>query len=112
MVLTLGERKFGVVIPAVREGLRREASFRAHVTGFTGDGLAFEENTVIRNLSLHGAMIYLDHSPKLQSELHVTIDSTAGPGQGNVPMRLRAYVVRIEPGPEKDQTAVGIVFTE
>lgn len=112
MVLTLGEQKFGVVIPTVREGLRREASFRARVTGFTGDGLAFEEQTIIRNLSLHGAMIYLDHSPKLQSELHVMIESATEPGKENVPMRLRAYVVRIEPGPEKDQAAVGIVFTE
>ena len=112
MVLTLGEQKFGVAIPTVREGLRREASFRARITGFTEDGLAFEEQTVIRNLSLHGAMIYLDHNPKLQSELHVMIESSLEPGKENVPMRLRAYVVRIEPGPEKDQAAVGIVFTE
>ena len=27
-------------------------------------------------------------------------------------LALRGYVVRIEPGPEKDQVGVGIVFTE
>jgi len=27
-------------------------------------------------------------------------------------MRLHGYVVRLEPGLEKDQTAVGVVFTE
>jgi len=27
-------------------------------------------------------------------------------------MNLRGYVVRIEPGPEKDLSAVGVVFTE
>jgi hypothetical protein len=59
---------------------------------------------------LHGALIYLDHSPKLQSELQVTIEN---PGNGDHADRaLRGYVVRIEPGPEKDQVGVGIVFTE
>src|SRR5579883_1690230 len=110
MVMTLGEEQTDVVIPAVREGMRREAHFRAHVTGLTQEGKAFEEETVIRDLSLHGALIYLDHSPKLQSELQVTIEN---PSNGNhIDRALRGYVVRIEPGPEKDQVGVGIVFTE
>jgi phosphoribosyl 1,2-cyclic phosphodiesterase len=110
MVMTLGEEQTDVVIPAVREGMRREAHFRAHVTGLTQEGRAFEEDTVIRDLSLHGALIYLDHSPKLQSELQVTIEN---PSNGNhIDRALRGYVVRIEPGPEKDQVGVGIVFTE
>ena len=110
MVMTLGEDQTDVVIPAVRDGLRREAHFRARVTGFTQEGKAFEEETVIRDLSLHGALIYLDHSPRLQSELQVTIEN---PENGDHSDRaLRGYVVRIEPGPEKDQVGVGIVFTE
>lgn len=110
MVMTLGEEQTDVVIPAVREGMRREAHFRAHVTGLTQEGKAFEEDTVIRDLSLQGALIYLDHSPKLQSELQVTIEN---PANGNhIDRALRGYVVRIEPGPEKDQVGVGIVFTE
>lgn len=110
MVMTLGEHQTDVVIPAVRDGLRREAHFRARVTGLTQEGKAFDQQTVIRDLSLHGALIYLDHSPKLQSELQVTIEN---PGNGShIDRALRGYVVRIEPGPEKDQVGVGIVFTE
>jgi phosphoribosyl 1,2-cyclic phosphodiesterase len=111
MVMTLGHDQTDVVIPAARNGLRREAHFRARVLGFTQEGKAFEEDTVIRDLSLHGALIYLDHSPKLQSELQVMMEN---PGDGDQKERLalRGYVVRIEPGPEKDQVGVGIVFTE
>jgi phosphoribosyl 1,2-cyclic phosphodiesterase len=111
MVMTLGHEQTDVVIPAARNGLRREAHFRARVLGFTQEGKAFEEDTVIRDLSLHGALIYLDHSPKLQSELQVMMEN---PGDGDQKQRLalRGYVVRIEPGPEKDQVGVGIVFTE
>jgi hypothetical protein len=111
MVMTLGEDHTDVVIPAGREGLRREAHFRARVLGFTQEGKAFEEETVIRDLSLHGALIYLDHSPKLQSELQVMMENP-GNGQRGERLALRGYVVRIEPGPEKDQVGVGIVFTE
>jgi phosphoribosyl 1,2-cyclic phosphodiesterase len=112
MAMTLGDDTLDVVIPAVREGLRRDANFRARVTGLTDGGLAFEEETVISDLSLHGALIYLDHSPKLQSELQVMLDNPGIGGSSDSPLRLRGYVVRIEAGAEKDRTAVGIVFTE
>ncbi len=115
MVMTLGEKNVDVVIPAVREGLRRDTHFRAKVTGLTDEGLAFEEETVIRDLSLHGALIYLDHCPRLQSELQVQLDNPGIGGAGAGPdglVRLRGYVVRIEAEAEKDRTAVGIVFTE
>jgi len=112
MVMTLGDDELDVVIPAVREGLRRDANFRARVTGLTDGGLAFEEETVISDLSLHGALIYLDHSPKLQSELQVMLDNPGIGGASDSPLRLRGYVVRIEAGADKDRTAVGIVFTE
>ena len=59
-----------------------------------------------------GALIYLNHSPRLQSELQVTMESPGDEGQNHNHLRFRGYVVRLEPGPEKDQTAVGIVFTE
>src|ERR1700675_471252 len=112
MVMTLGDANLDVVIPAVREGLRRDTHFRAMVTGFTDRGMAFEEETVIRDLSLHGALIYLDHSPKLQSELQVQLDNPGIGGAKDGPLRLRGYVVRIETEAEKDRTAVGIVFIE
>ena len=73
--------------------------------------MAFEEETVISDLSLHGALIYLDHSPKLQSELQVQLDNPGigGIGRPAAPSRLRR-ANRTEA--EKDRTAVGIVFTE
>ena len=112
MVMTLGDHDLDVEIPATREGLRRDTHFRARVTGLTDTGMAFEEDTVISDLSLHGALIYLDHSPKLQSELQVQLDNPGIDGATDGALRLRGYVVRIEPEPEKDRTAVGIVFTE
>ncbi len=112
MVMTLDKTNLDVVIPAVREGLRRDANFRARVMGLTDGGEAFEEETVISDLSLHGALIYLDHSPKLQSELQVQLDNPGIGGSSDSPLRLRGYVVRIEAGADKDRTAVGIVFTE
>src|SRR6266851_2156034 len=112
MVMTLRGKDVEVVIPAVREGLRRDAHFRARVTGFTDSGMAFEEETVIRDLSLHGALIYLDHSPRLQSELQVQLDNPGIGGTSEGPLRLRGYVVRIDTETGKDRAAVGIVFTE
>jgi phosphoribosyl 1,2-cyclic phosphodiesterase len=111
MVLTLGKERMDAVIPTEREGQTREAYFRARVIGSTQDGRAFEADTVIRDLSLHGAMIYLDHSPKLQSELQVLIENPSN-GGGAKNLSLRGTVVRIEPVPEKNQVGVGIVFTE
>ena len=76
MVMTLGQDDVDVVIPESREGLRRDAHFRAlPISGQTEAGRAFEEETVISDLTLHGALIYLDHSPKLQSELQVLLDN-------------------------------------
>jgi phosphoribosyl 1,2-cyclic phosphodiesterase len=112
MAMTLAKKNLDVMIPNMREGLRRDAHFRARVTGLTETGLEFEEETVIRDLSLHGALIYLSHSPRLQSELQVQLDSPGVGGGSDGPLRLRGYVVRIEPSIEKDRTAVGIVFTE
>ena len=80
------------------------------IAGFTQEGQAFEEETVIRDLSLHGALLYLDHSPKLQSELQVVIENRSANGSEK-DLSLRGYVVRIEPRPEKNQVGVGIVFT-
>ncbi len=112
MVMTLGQQNVDVVIPNAREGLRRDTQFRARVTGLTDGGQSFEEETVIKDLTLHGALIYLDHSPKLQSELQVQLENPGIGGTSNSPLRLRGYVVRIEAEAEKDRTAVGIVFTE
>jgi phosphoribosyl 1,2-cyclic phosphodiesterase len=111
MVITLGG--VGDVqahMPGTRTAMRREAQFRARVCGVTEGGKAFEEDTLVRDLSLQGALISLQHLPRLQSELQVLME-TPGP-DGLQTMRLRGYVVRVEVGEEQGRTAVGVVFTD
>lgn len=112
MVITLGAANEPVQahMPGSRTALRREAQFRACVTGVTAEGQKFEEETLVRDLSLQGALISLKHSPRMQSELQVSMETPTA--EGLQPMRLRGYVVRIEEGAEKGTTAVGVVFTD
>jgi len=112
MVITLGapSERVEAHMPGSRTALRREARFRARVCGVTEGGRAFEEDTVVSDLSLQGALISLKHSPRLQSELRVVMET---PGvSGAQTMELHGYVVRIDAGAEAGQTAVGVVFTD
>src|SRR5712691_8454512 len=112
MVITLGApgERVEAHMPGSRTALRREAHFRARVCGVTEGGHAFEEDTIVRDLSLQGALISLKHSPRLQSELQVTMET---PGvNGMERMQLRGYVVRIDGEAEKGHTSVGVVFTD
>lgn len=112
MVITLGApgQPVQAHLPGSRAALRREAQFRAVVSGVSSDGRSFQEETTVRDLALQGALICLKHSPRLQSELEVVIE-TAG-SNGVREMRLRGYVVRLEVGSEKGMTAVGVVFAD
>jgi len=112
MVITLGAPgdRVQAHMPGTRTALRREAQFHAKVCGVTEGGKDFEEETIVRDISLQGALISLKHLPRLQSELQVTMEA---PGADGVQaMNLRGYVVRIEAGPEKGHVAVGVVFTD
>jgi hypothetical protein len=112
MVITLGAASEPVQahMPGSRTSLRREAQFEACVTGVTAEGQRFEEDTLVRDLSIQGALIPLKHSPRMQSEVQVVMRA---PGMDGVQeMILRGYVVRIEEGAEKGTTAVGVVFTD
>jgi phosphoribosyl 1,2-cyclic phosphodiesterase len=113
MVITLGAPggRVDAHMPGTRTALRREAQFRARVSGVTEGGRPFDEETLVSDLSLQGAMISLKHSPRLQSELQVIME-TPGPNGLQAAMRLRGYVVRIDAGAEKGQSAVGVVFTD
>ena len=83
---------------------------RSQPEGFTEGGHAFEEETVVRDLALQGALISMQHCPRLQSELQITMET---PGvDGPKAMKMRGYVVRIETSEEKGHSAVGVVFTE
>jgi hypothetical protein len=113
MVITLGAPggRVDAHMPGTRTALRREAQFRARVSGVTEGGRPFDEETLVSDLSLQGAMISLRHSPRLQSELQVIME-TPGPNGLQAAMRLRGYVVHIDAGAEKGQSAVGVVFTD
>ena len=113
MVITLGAPggRVDAHMPGTRTALRREAQFRARVSGVTEGGHAFEEETLVRDLSLQGASISLKHSPRLQSELQVTMQTPGAEGLQQA-MQLRGYVVRVDAGEEKGYTAVGLVFTD
>jgi phosphoribosyl 1,2-cyclic phosphodiesterase len=112
MVITLGAvgDRVQAHMPGTRTALRREAQFRARVSGVTEGGRDFVEETVVRDLSLQGALISLKHLPRLQSELQVTMETPGADGLQS--MRLRGYVVRIDAGAEKGHSAVGVVFTD
>jgi phosphoribosyl 1,2-cyclic phosphodiesterase len=112
MVITLGAvgQPIQAHLPESRTSMRREAQFRARVSGLTGEGTRFEEDTTVRDLALQGALISLKHSPRLQSELEVIMEAHGA--EGVQQMRLRGYVVRVEAGSEKGTTAVGVVFTD
>jgi phosphoribosyl 1,2-cyclic phosphodiesterase len=112
MVITLGSpgERVEAHMSGSRTALRREAHFRVHVCGITEGGHPFEEDSIVKDLSLQGALIALKNSPRLQSELQVTMET---PGvNGMQQMRLRGYVVRIDSGAESDHTSVGVVFTD
>jgi hypothetical protein len=112
MVITLGApgQPVQAHLPGSRTASRREAQFRAVVTGLTSEGHQFQEETTVRDLSLQGALISLKHNPQLQSELEVVMET---PGSNGIKeMRLRGYVVRIETGAEGAPAAVGVVFTD
>lgn len=112
MVITLGsaDGKFEAHMPETRTAMRREAQFRARVSGITEGGHAFEEETVVRDLALQGAMISLAHCPRLQSELQVMMETEGANGPKT--MKLRGYVVRIDADEKKGHSSVGVVFTE
>jgi len=111
MVITLGAAGQPVQahMPGSRTALRREAHFRAVVTGLGADGCKFHEETTVRDLAMQGALILLKHNPRIQSELEIVMET---PGSNGVrEMRMRGYVVRAEPS-ELGTTAVGVVFTD
>ena len=111
MVITVGEKKVEVALRESRSGQRRPVSFAATVRGIMEDGGSFEEKTMLRDLSVHGAYVFLSHKPRLQSELRVLIETSSGQNYRNV-MSLRGTVVHCDAGSEKGQGGVGVVFIE
>lgn len=111
MILTLDNKNVEVTLRERRMSQRRRLRFPATVSGQAEDGSAFEEKTALRDVSLLGASLCLSHRPRLQSELRIVIEASAERNPSHA-LSIRGTVVHHEAGPGKDQTAVGIVFTE
>jgi phosphoribosyl 1,2-cyclic phosphodiesterase len=111
MVLTMDAEHIDVELPIARELVRHETRVAAQVAGCLPDGQTFNEEAVIRDLSVQGAFVHLKHTPKLQSTLQVTIKSLDGSSDAQ-PLVLRGQVVRVESTPCPGTTGVGILFAE
>jgi phosphoribosyl 1,2-cyclic phosphodiesterase len=111
MSVTMSERGVGVTMRESRIGQRRRLRFSATVQGQSEDGIAFEEKATVRDLSLQGAYLCLTNRPRLQSELRVVIEAAGDENRSSV-LSLRGTVVHCDPGREKTQNGVGVVFIE
>jgi phosphoribosyl 1,2-cyclic phosphodiesterase len=111
MSITFSERGVKVAIRESRLGLRRRLRFAATVSGQTEDGRPFEEKATVRDLSLQGAYLALNSRPRLQSEVRVVIEASGDPTRSSL-LSLRGTVVYFDPGREKTQNGVGVVFIE
>jgi phosphoribosyl 1,2-cyclic phosphodiesterase len=111
MSITLSERGVNVALKESRHGQRRRLRFTATVSGHAEDGVAFKEKATVRDLNLQGAYLCLNNRPRLQSELQVVIEASDDQKRSSA-LSLRATVVHCEPGREKTQHGVGVVFIE
>ncbi len=111
MIMTMGLPGAAVALPTTRTGQRRRTHFPALVEGYGEDGAPFTEKTIIHDLSLQGAFLYMAHCPRLQSEVRVKMEAYPGDTQNAGPIWLKGYVVRRESGPQPNMNGVGLVFT-
>jgi hypothetical protein len=109
MSVTLNERGVDVALRESRLAPRRRLRFNAVVSGQSEDGAIFEEKATVRDLSLQGAYLILEHRPKLQSELRVVIEAAGEQSRSSL-LSLRATVIHCKTGRENSQNGVGVVF--
>lgn len=111
MNISLSDRGVAVDMREARAGQRRRLRFGATVSGQAVDGTSFEEKATVRDISLQGAYLALNHLPRLQSELRVVIEAAGDPAHSSS-LSLRASVVHCDPGREKNLNGVGVIFIE
>ncbi len=108
MSVTLNERGVDVALRESRLAPRRRLRFNAVVSGQSEDGGLFEEKATVRDLSLQGAYLVLEHKPKLQSELRVVIEAAGEQNRSSL-LSLRATVIhckdRTREQPERHRRA-------
>ena len=111
MCITLCDQRVKVALPEARLGHRREIRLAAMVSGQSENGMPFEEQATVRDVSLLGAYLSLSRRPPLQSEVRVVIE-TGGNSNPSNRLSLRGTVVRCEPGSKANEYGVGVVFLE
>jgi len=111
MTITLSERGVDVVLRGSRVGQRRRLRFAATVSGHAEDGSLFQEKAIVRDLSLQGAYLCLKSRPRLQSEMRVVIEAAGDKDRASM-LSLRGTVIHCDPGREKNDNGVGVVFIE
>ena len=111
MTITLSDRGVDVALRGSRVGQRRRLRFAATVSGQSEDGKTFEEKATVRDLSLQGAYLCLKNRPRLQSEVRVVIEASGDKDRASV-LSLRGTVIHCDPGREKSENGVGVVFIE
>jgi phosphoribosyl 1,2-cyclic phosphodiesterase len=111
MALSIEDRKVKVRMRIARAGQRQKMPLIATVSGLTETGVPFQEETLIRDLSLQGAYIFLKNRPRLQSELTVVIHARSGtPDPGGA--TLQGTVVHRDVNCEEAPDGVGVVFVD
>ncbi len=111
MSITLNDQGAEYALPESRMGQRRRVRLAATVYGCNENGGTFEEKTILRDLGLQGAYLFLSNKPRLQSEVRVVVDAAEGEN-GNGAVSLRATVTHCERSHEKSQNGVGVFFIE
>jgi phosphoribosyl 1,2-cyclic phosphodiesterase len=111
MSITLSERGVDVTLRGSRVGQRRRLRFMATVSGQSEEGGTFQEKATVRDLSLQGAYLCLKNRPRLQSEIRVVIDASGEKDRASI-LSLRGTVIYCDPGREKNENGVGVVFIE
>jgi phosphoribosyl 1,2-cyclic phosphodiesterase len=111
MSITLSARGVDVALRGSRMGQRHRLRFMATVSGQSEEGGTFQERATVRDLSLRGAYLCLKSRPLLQSEIHVVIDASGEKDRASL-LSLRGTVIYCDPGREKSENGVGVVFIE
>ena len=111
MTITMSERGVDVALRGSRLGQRRRLRFAATVSGQSEDGKTFQEKATVRDLSLQGAYLCLKNRPRLQSEVRVVIEASGDKDRSST-LSFRGTVIHCDPGREKSENGVGVVFIE
>jgi phosphoribosyl 1,2-cyclic phosphodiesterase len=107
--VALGQSGVDMGLKETRMAPRHRLNLTAVVRGRGEDGREFEEQAVVRDLSIQGAHLMLKNRPKLQSELRVAIEPNAEHIQASA-TPLRATVVHCNVMRENPENGVGITF--